>query len=493
MGRVLVSWIGGNDLAAVSGKLEGPIATTLSSESFDEAHLLYNYPKKEVDDYLEWLQQRVPTEIKVQSAKLRSPVDHGEIYGYADTALSSLKAANSDITVLLSPGTPAMHAVWILLGKTKYRVDFVQSSSEEGVQRVDIPFDISAEFLPGVAEQRAGYFVRDVAVPVSIDAAFDDILTQNPDMNSLKSRATVLATWEVPVLIHGETGTGKELFATAIHNASRRQDKPFKTVNCGAMPVELVDSILFGHVKGAFTGAVSDQEGIFKQADGGTLFLDEFGDLSAETQVRLLRVLQTGEINPIGSKKSEQVDIRVVAATNRNLIDDVASGKFREDLFYRIAVGVIHLPPIRERKGDVGLLVAEFLKQINEDASDHAKLEHKHISPKAKNILLNHTWPGNVRELYSTLLRACLWSTGKEILPQDVDTALFQMTLAKGDILKRVFDKNFEIQSLMDEVAKHYIKKALGEVGGSKTRAAALLGLPNYQTLNNWMKKYDLR
>ena len=189
-----------------------------------------------------------------------------------------------------------------------------------------------------------------------VDAAFNSIITQNEQMRVLMAQAQILASKQVPLLIHGETGTGKELFARAIHNAGGRAAGPFIAVNCGAIPTDLVDSVLFGHRKGAFTGAVADRDGVFQQADGGTLFLDEFGELKADVQVRLLRVLQEGTFTPVGASRERRVNVRIIAATHRNLMQGVAEGRFREDLFYRIAQGVLHLPPLRERAGDLPLL-----------------------------------------------------------------------------------------------------------------------------------------
>ena len=195
----------------------------------------------------------------------------------------------------------------------------------------------------------------------------------------------------------GESGTGKELFAKAIHNTSHRQGKPFITVNCGAIPKDLIDSELFGHVKGAFTGAIYHKTGYFEAADTGTLFLDEFGELPLEAQVRLLRVLQSGELSKVGDTQTINVDVRIIAATNRNLPAEIAQGNFREDLFYRVAVGIISLPPLRERHGDVALLSAYLLQKINQDAVHQPGYVAKTLSVKAKNKLLNYDWPGNIR------------------------------------------------------------------------------------------------
>jgi transcriptional regulator with PAS, ATPase and Fis domain len=489
--KQLISWIGRNDLNALGHKEMGPIASTLLAEGFDSVHLLYNYPLKEVKPYLKWLSKQTTTSISAQKVKLRSPIHYGDIYQAADIALSDLSSTSDEaLSILISPGTPAMQSIWILLGKTKYPSTFYQSSIEAGVEKVEIPFDISAEFLPAVAEQQAKYLSRVVEVP--INAAFDNIITQSAVMKTLKAQATTLAAWEEPVLIYGETGTGKELFATAIHNASARRAKPIKTLNCGAIPDELIDSTLFGHVKGAFTGATSDHKGYFEEADGGTLFLDEFAELSKGAQVRLLRVLQNGEFSKVGSTKPVKVNVRLIAATNVNLMEAIAAGDFREDLFYRVAIGVLHLPPLRERAGDIGLLCSTLLEQINQQMTAISAQKHKIFSAKAKNIILKHRWPGNVRELYSTLLRACIWSADDQISDASLTSVMFKTPTKAPDILTKPFDKNFNIQKVVDELVRSYVEKALLETTGNKTQAAALLGLGSYQTLSNWIEKHKI-
>lgn len=245
--------------------------------------------------------------------------------------------------------------------RAKYSASFYRSSKEQGTEEVKIPFEISAKYTQPVIKlntKQLTMLSNDSVIPI---AAFVHIITQNPVMQRLKYHAETLAKREVPVLIQGETGTGKELFARAIHNASLRSDKPFLVVNCGAFPSGLVDSILLGHKKGAFTGASADRQGYFRQANGRALFLDEFGELEPSVQVRLLRVLQEGVVTPVGADNEESVNVRIITATHRNLLQAVQKGSFREDLFYRVAVGVLLLPPLRERKGDIILLVEALL------------------------------------------------------------------------------------------------------------------------------------
>jgi len=490
---VLLSWIGANDLKAcplhaVHHSEDGPILSTLKQRDFDTVHLLYNYGHNEVTEYLEWLQKQVSVKIIAEEKKLSSPTDYVEIYQAANAKLDQLNG--NDLTILISPGTPAMQAVWILLGKTKYPAKFIQSSIQQGVQEVEIPFEIAAEYQPvKTLDNKVQDIIAGYAVPT---AEFDSIITNNPQMQQLKQRAAILAQRDVPVVIHGETGTGKELFARAIHNTSTRANKPFVVINCGAIPSELIDSTLFGHIKGAFTGAISESKGLFGDADGGTLFLDEFGELPLSAQVRLLRVLQDGSYQRVGSSKEIKTDVRVISATHRDLVKEIAEGKFREDLYYRVAIGLLHLPPLRSREGDLSYLIEFLLNQINTQFEGQDGYKHKNISASGKNILLNHSWPGNIRELNATLLRASLFSFGDTITDADIIEALTSHPDKEGDILNREINEVFNIQELIDEVEKHYIKKALKKNNGNKKKATDDLGLNNYQTLTTKMKKFGL-
>ena len=306
-------------------------------------------------------------------------------------------------------------------------------------------------------------------------------------------RARRVAPRSVPVLIEGETGTGKELMARAIHRASPRRERPFVTVNCGALPPELVESELFGHEKGAFTGADRLRKGYFEAADGGTLFLDEIGELPAPAQVKLLRILQEGKVVRVGATRPIGVDVRVIAATNRTLTQEVAENRFREDLYYRLAVAVLKLPPLRDRTGDLGLLIDRLLDQINEESAHEPGYRDKKLSASARNILLRHSWPGNVRELLNTLRRAAIWSDGETIEAEDVREAILPAPRRQGEeILDRALGEGFSLPDLLANVARHYLARAMEEAAGNKSRAADLVGLASYQTLTNWLSKYGV-
>lgn len=486
---ILFSWIGQHDLDAAGKAEQGPVLATLKAGSFQQATLLYNYEREMVSPYLDWLRMQTETPVEAHHICLDSPVHSGQIYEAARRRLNALSAPErADLSILLSPGTPAMHAVWILLGKTAFPCRFFQSSREKGVEEIDIPFALSAEYLPAASALDGVQVARLAHIEASELAAFDDIITRNPAMTQLKARGHILAQHDVPVLITGETGTGKELFARAIHNASPRANKPFIALNCGAIPGELVDSVLFGHRKGAFTGANSNQPGVFEQADGGSLFLDEFGELAADVQVRLLRVLQDGSFTPVGGQQAQRVNVRLITATHKDLQAAVADGHFREDLFYRVAVGVLHLPPLRQRDGDLLLLAEHLLANI----ATRTDISPRMLSVAARNRLLRHPWPGNVRELYSTLMRASLWCAADTISATELEQALFTIPVQAAGILDHDIQAGIDLDALCDEVQRHYIRQAVEVTGGNKSEAAQKLGIKNYQTLNNRMKKLNM-
>jgi transcriptional regulator with PAS, ATPase and Fis domain len=399
------------------------------------------------------------------------------------------------LTYHLSPGTPAMQAVWIIVAKTRYAATLIQSSRESGLQTASIPFDISAEFLPEM-HRRPDERVERLTAGLPEDAPeFASILHKCTAMKECIARARTAAGRDVPVLLEGESGTGKELFARAIHEASPRREGQFIAVNCGAISQDLIESELFGHEKGAFTGASSKRAGHFETAKGGTIFLDEVGELPPRQQVKLLRVLQEKQITRVGSSSSIDVDVRIIAATHRNLPKAVTDGDFREDLFYRLAVAIIALPPLRQRPGDLNLLIDHLLADINDKCSDQPSWQDKKLSASARNILLNHDWPGNVRELLNTLTRAVIWSSGGKISGPEMEESLLRMpgrSTSSDGILGRSIEENFELQEVMGEVARHYLERALRESGGNKTKAAEMLGLGSYQTLTNWAEKYGL-
>ena len=501
MNIALVCWLGDSDLAQfqeTSGK-RGPIHSTLEVRGFKQLHLLYNqallkrYNMDSVEPYAVWLEQCFNLKVSVCKAQLESPVHYGDIYKAANSLLTRLVEALSknEISVLLSPGTPQMHAVWLLMCKTSFDLPMLEWSEEQGVIDVDMPFDIAADFIPNLLAESDATLRRLASGQTATPPAFAEIITQSLVMKAQIIKAQKIAERDIPVLILGESGTGKELFARAIHEASRRGGEHggrLVPVNCGALSPELVDSELFGFKEGTFTGAKKDKVGYFEAADGGTIFLDEFGELPADTQVRLMRVLNDGTFVRVGDTEETKVDVRVIAATNRDLVAEMVEGNFREDLFYRVAVGVINLPPLRERAGDLMLLTDKLFEDINGEELDlNSDYKHKKLSAKARNVIKSHGWPGNIRELQSSLTRASVWSRGETVTEQEMREALLERPAKAGDLLGRSLDNTFDIHSLIKELKRHYIKKAMAETGGSLKKSADKLRLNSYQTLSKWM------
>ncbi|MCP3895669.1 MAG: sigma-54-dependent Fis family transcriptional regulator, partial [Bacteroides sp.] len=373
--EILVTWIGYADLASMRTNGQdgiGPIAQACTSKTYDETILLSSFPLKDNNAFVEWIAHQTKAQVSQQQIELTSPTNYSEIYSATSSVIELIfKNYKNDVTLTfnVSSGTSAMAAVWVLLSTTKYHATLVESSKEHGVKEVDIPFAISVDFLPDLYKQTEKNLNR-LAAGIPIEAPeFKDIIHRSKNMQHTIHLAQRVAIHSLPVLIEGESGTGKELFARAIHNTSERKGE-FISINCGAIPTELVESELFGHEKGSFTGATEKRTGHFEAAHGGTIFLDEIGELPKEIQVKLLRVIQEHEVKAVGATESKTVDLRVVTATNRTLIDEVGDGSFREDLFYRLAVAVIVLPPLRNRTEDISLLTEHFLKQINKDSKN---------------------------------------------------------------------------------------------------------------------------
>jgi transcriptional regulator with PAS, ATPase and Fis domain len=290
--EILVSWIGNADIVqAVSDEELGPLESILKFKSFDILYVLSNNPEVIRPSYISMLTDKYHITINSVLAQLRDPTHYGDIYQNMDMLLKKITRENTNgqITLQITSGTPAMTAVSILLGKAKYSTNFIQSTREQGVVVPDLPFDVAADFHPSNDQNNklSSFFTGEAPDT----AAFSDIITQSPQIETLKQKAAIIAKRDVPVLITGETGTGKELFAKAIHNTSSRANKPLLVLNCGAIPKDLIDTTLFGHEKGAFTGANTAKEGYFSRAHGGTLFLDELGELPLDSQVSLLRVI----------------------------------------------------------------------------------------------------------------------------------------------------------------------------------------------------------
>lgn len=504
MKQVLFAWIGTTDLQAagireIKGAREpkqGPIAQALAGLSVDTLVLLNNSPKEEGAAYEKWIKQKYSGEVIVRQADFSDPRDYEAVYEHCISVLQDFQKNMKEecgVTFHLSPGTPTMCAIWVLLAKSIFPADMIQTSDKkDGVDKVHIPFDIAAEYVSPMMKKEDAEFenISKRFFPDSPD--FHNIIFRSRQMKEVIIMAYRIAPLSFPVLIEGESGTGKELMARAIHNESSRSGHSFVAVNCGAIPENLIESELFGHQIGAFTGATKVRKGKIMESSGGTLFLDEIGELPLKSQVMLLRVLQEKKVCPVGGDKEMPADLRVIAATNRTLQEEVLKGNFREDLFYRLAAGYVYLPPIREREGDIGILIDHFLNRINEkEGKKDEKYLYKKFSPAAKNILLQHSWPGNVRELDFTIQRAALLYSGtSRIEPEDVGKAMLPVfSKENSDVLNRPLGGDFSIEKLCNEIKIHYIKKAMEQAKDRIREASDLLGIKNYQTLKNWIKK----
>jgi two-component system response regulator PilR (NtrC family) len=346
--------------------------------------------------------------------------------------------------------------------------------------------------LEKVALSRQNFaFKRDAATRNSLD----NIIGVSAAMEKLKQTIRTVASTSSTILILGESGTGKELVARAVHTCSPRATEPFVSVNCGAFPETLLESELFGYVKGAFTGANQNKRGLFEVADGGTIFLDEISEMTLAMQVKLLRVLQERTVRPVGGTDEIAVDVRVIAATNRDLDKTVAEGSFREDLYYRLSVIPVRVPPLRDRKEDVPLLANHFLKKYATAAARNIA----RMNPQSLQDLCGYEWPGNVRQLENTIERAVALETGEELhveLPAERPKARAaaagvgitgDAAVSAGGVLPDGMD----MEKYVADIERNLLQAALAKSGGVQTRAADVLRI-SYRSFRHLMKKYDL-
>ena len=318
---------------------------------------------------------------------------------------------------------------------------------------------------------------------------FENLIGNSDSMHRIYSVIEKVSKSPTNILITGESGTGKEMVAKAIHYNGFFKDKPFVTVNCGAIPESLMESEMFGHKKGSFTGAISDKQGLFETADGGTLFLDEVGELPMSIQVKLLRAIQERVIRRVGATNDIKVEVRIIAATNRDLEDMVKKGLFREDLFYRLNVILIHVPPLRERNEDVPLLAEFFLKKYNERLMKNIQ----GISDEAMTSLKKYDYPGNVRELENVIERTVALEGGATILPESlppfVMTSSGRKMASSQDI--QVTDDGIDLDNIIGQIEKELIVKAIHKTNGVKKKAAKLLGI-TFRSMRYRVRKYNL-
>ncbi len=480
---ILFTFVGNRDPYVEDSSEYGPILSLLDKREFNRVYLFCTG-----SEYME--RARAVEEIKKETdpnvvfkyvtLDLKSPVDYEEIYSKlratVDRVMASIIHEKPEISILLDPGTPQMQTVWFLLVRGGY---------------------LNARLLQGVPPRFAGgaYMVREVVLDesvmpelkVSFEGKGDEIKswfvseTEKRIVGEAKvfkdvlERARSFARYDISILLQGETGSGKGLFARFIHDESKRAAGPFVIVDCAAISENLIESELFGHRKGAFTGAESDRLGKFRAANGGTIFLDEVGELPLSLQPKLLRVLEEKKFHPLGSDEEVSVDVRILAATNRNLEELVEEGRFRRDLFERLNQVSLSIPPLRERREDIPLLVKTFVAEWNRKYG-----ENKGLSEEAMNYLVDYPWPGNVRELYNVVTAMCASgrssSIGSEFLPQKI-LSYFKTPRSISTLKIDIPDEGLNLKALLYQIERDFYEAALKKAGGNRERAATLLGI----------------
>jgi two-component system response regulator HydG len=394
--------------------------------------------------------------------------------GDIDVVVTDLQMPEMDGLALLDAIRAAAPQTQVIVMTAYGAVDSAVEAIRKGAYHyLTKPFKVDelAIFVRRAIAERA--LRREAATLRKRVGVHGDLVVHSAAMQRVLAIVERIATANVPVLITGETGTGKGALARAIHNASSRAAQPFIAINCAALPEQLLESELFGHVKGAFTGATHDHPGLFVAADGGTLLLDELAEMPIALQPKLLRVLEAGAVRPVGATRERTVDVRVIAATHRNPLKAVAAGALREDLLYRLDVLPIDVPPLRERRDDIPPLVAHFLADA---LARHPDARAKRFARTAMQRLLDHAWPGNVRELAHVVERGVLLASNDEISPDDLglDAAPASALQFTGDVIT------------MNEIQRGYARWALDRFGGHKTRTAERLDI-DAKTLNRWL------
>ncbi|NCC61035.1 MAG: sigma-54-dependent Fis family transcriptional regulator [Verrucomicrobiae bacterium] len=490
MKRLLLSFVGFHDPYYQSGidhlDAPGPVVSLLQARTFDGL-VLFQTPGAHPQFLAtcKAVKKHFPNvELFSRSLdELHDPTDHIIILRYLRRYIKELLEQQPDAewVVSISSGTPSMHACWLLLVAegTLLASIIYGHPPRTGMDTYQISeVDLDAPEFPDITPRGKGRATgKDSVLPSALDAAHAlGIIGENEDFAHVVNKAGKLARYDGHLLLLGDTGVGKERFADLIHRLSPRHDKAFLPVNCGALPSELAESILFGHKKGAFTGAISDQKGAFDDADGGTLFLDEIGDMPVQVQAKLLRTLQSGEILPLGLVKSHAVDVRVVAATNLDILQAIKSGAFRADLYQRFSAS-LHIPSLSKRRDDVPRLA---LHALNRWCRRHN--ETKRFSRKAMARLVAYDWPGNVRELFRVIEYAAITSQDALISPDDIQfDVLFRDVSTHQPVEPH---ESFRIREYLDNEYRRLLKRALELTHNNQRQAAKLLGI-SPQAINN--------
>ncbi len=403
-----------------------------------------------------------------------------------DLMILDLKMPGMDglsvLAALKEKSLPVMVVVITAHGSTATAVEAMKLGAYDYINK---PFDIDELKLivaKALEVENLKAQVQRLENEVNQRYSFKNIIGKSKAIQQIFNLIERVADTGATVLIQGESGTGKELVARALHFSSQRRNGPFVQVNCAALPESLLESELFGHERGAFTGAIAQRQGRFELAGGGTIFLDEIGEISPHVQVRLLRVLQEKAFERVGGQHTVKVDVRVIAATNKDLTREMREGRFREDLFYRLNVIPLHMPPLRERKEDIPLLIEHFLHKYDSNGRIQS------VTPSALKLLVAYLWPGNIRELENTIERLAIVSPGPVIEPRDIPPEFSQAMVVPGQKVNFVLPREGVD---LEQLERDLIVQALELALGNKTRAARLLGLTRH-TLLYRMEKYNL-
>jgi DNA-binding NtrC family response regulator len=508
-GRTLFAFVDLKDpymLTGVAGEQRpGPILSILDAQPFNTVVLFYT-PETRAHAMRTWAALGARAEryhVVKRELPVSDPRDYPAIMGALTPHVIELAGdgETQNNFVNASGGTAEMRAAWYFLAATGmlrarllhvapqgtlYGPADVSEVPIDELRRPSRARDFGVLFSRSYSRAEPSYAEAAPAPPRredELDAALRELgIFIGSAVSRLEAeRAATAAPTSLPVLILGETGTGKERFARLIHRLSPRRGTNMVTVNCGGIPHELVESFLFGHRKGAFTGAISNQQGKFVIADDGTLFLDEIGELPLAAQAKLLRVLQGGEVEPVGAHQSTRVDVRIIAATNRDLRAEVAAGRFREDLYFRLETVTLKLPPLRERRSEIVPLALALLEHINKQTP-----RPRMLSRTALRRLEQHDWPGNVRELENVLQRSVLFAPADVLEPEHVIITGAKPT---ADLFAAIPDPapGFNIEQFLAKIRHHLFTRALASTDGNQAAAAELLGVSR-QAVNNFVK-----
>lgn len=481
--NILLSFTGFNDPFS-KGLVEqeeqpGPILSVLKAKTFQSVYLFDTPATREASSNTKEAIKNLYPEctVHVLDMKLSDPTNYHDIFrGLKEFALTIQEEhKHAKFYISVASGTPQMHACWVLLaasGEIPAKILHVRPPRFVTKDRPLISeIELSSDEFPSVRFKSSSFTIDEHEMDVDSVRAQLGIVGDHPAMLKALEMGAMLASSLAPILITGETGTGKELFARYVHALSGRPQDTFVAVNCASIPEDLVESILFGHKKGAFTGAVNDQTGKFDAAHKGTLFLDELGELPLPAQAKLLRVLQDGIVEPIGQSKGHAVDVRIVAATNRELRKQIRQGSFREDLYYRLNVGEIKLPSLRERRSDIPKLVLHILDRLNGSLK-----RQRRLTTDALSRLQAHNWDGNIRDLENVIERSVRLSR-VEVL--DASDLLITEPITYADPLDALPEpyEGFSLDEFLGSARKQMILRALEAANGNQSQAARMLGV----------------